>query len=327
MKKRETVSIGVDIGGTKLLAALVTSDGKIAAEIEQPTCKGDALIHQVLDTVQQLVETGSSFDIKGIGVASAGVIDSAKKEILYAANLGIESLKIGSLMEQEWGLPVRLYNDANAAALGEWQQGGGRGRQNVIYITVSTGIGAGIISGGSLITGRGDSAGEFGHISINLNGPACSCGNRGCLENYASGPALAALANERLNSGARSSILKPGGHLTAKEIGAAARQGDPFSISILEEIGGHLGLGLINLIHLFNTETVILGGGVMNESEILLPAIQKTIKKHGIESMVKDVDVRVSALGRYAPVLGVACLYGGEEQTKSFARPGETYAL
>ncbi|MCM3729003.1 ROK family protein [Neobacillus cucumis] len=313
MKATEEFAIGLDIGGTKILSALVSENGEVVSEVQcDTTGGGENFSHQIISAIESLIkkEDIEMNRIKGIGIATAGVIDSKKKEILYANNLNLENFPIGKVLEKKFGLPVQLYNDANAAAVGEWLWGSGKGKHNLIYITVSTGIGAGIISNDSLLKGSHDSAGEFGHISINLNGPLCPCGNKGCLENYASGTAIAAIARERLETGEVNPYLSAKiDKLTAVDICTAAKMGDSFSIELLEEVGEYLGLGIINLIHLFNTEAVILGGGVMNESELILPSIRSTVHKHGIQSMVEQVKIEKSSLGSYACVVGATGLF------------------
>ena len=313
MKASEEFAIGLDIGGTKILSALVSENGEVVSEIQCDTKGGEGnFSHQIILAIESLLdkEDIEMNRIKGIGIATAGVIDSKRKEILYANNLNLENYPIGKVLEKKFGLPVQLYNDANAAAVGEWLWGSGKGKHNLIYITVSTGIGAGIISNDSLLTGSHDSAGEFGHISINLNGPLCACGNKGCLENYASGTAIADIARERLATGEASPYFSAKmDDLTAVDICTAAKMGDSFSIGLLEEIGEYLGLGIINLIHLLNTEAVILGGGVMNGSELILPSIRKTVQKHGIQSMVEQVKIEKSSLGSYACVVGATGLF------------------
>jgi glucokinase len=313
MEQTDDLAIGLDIGGTKILAALVSKNGEVVSKLQCETKEGKGnFVDLIINTIRTLINEANIeiTRIKGIGIATAGVIDSKKKEIIFASNLDIANFPIGPLLENNLGLPVQLYNDANAAAVGEWMWGGGKGKQNLIYITVSTGIGAGIISDDRLLTGITDSAGEFGHISINLDGPPCPCGNKGCLENYASGTAIAKIARDRIENGSVSQYFSTkNSKLTAEEICKAARMGDTFSIELLEEIGEYLGLGIINLIHLFNTEAVILGGGVMNGAEFLLPAIQRTVQKHGLASMVDKVKIEVSDLGKYACVVGATGLY------------------
>ncbi|WP_010677012.1 ROK family protein [Bacillus timonensis] len=312
MEQTEDLAIGLDIGGTKILAALMSKNGEVLSKCQTDTKKGKEQFGDLLLTTINVLINEANIEktrIKGIGIATAGVIDSKKKEILFASNLGLSNFPIGLFLESKLGLPVQLYNDANAAAVGEWMWGAGKGKQNLIYITVSTGIGAGIISNDNLLTGMTDSAGEFGHISIHFDGPLCPCGNKGCLENYASGTAIAKKAHERIQGGAVSQYLSVDTVITAVDVCNAAERGDPFSIDLLEEVGEYLGLGIINLIHLFNTEAVILGGGVMNGAKFILPAIQRTVQKHGIASMVDKAKIDRSHLGNDACVMGATGLF------------------
>lgn len=320
--------IGLDLGGTKILAALTTIDGEIIGEMEYETksiAQRDTSAN-ILFTINRMLEK-SNIDrsrLKGIGVASAGVIDSEQNIIIYANNLGLENFPIGSLLENSFQIPVKLCNDANAAAVGEWIWGAGKGKQNLVYITVSTGVGAGIISNGSLMTGVNDSAGEFGHISISHNDVLCECGNRGCLEKFASGTAINKVANQRLKDGEISSLLNisnKGSDVTNKEIGLAAKSGDSFSINLLKEVGEYLGTGVINLIHLFNTEVIVFGGGVMNMSEFILPSVKETATRYGIQKMVKDVDITKTVLGKNAGVMGASGLFFINEKDISTSTP------
>ncbi|WP_162800346.1 ROK family protein [Oceanobacillus zhaokaii] len=316
MEESKDLAIGLDLGGTKILAALISRQGEILGEFECKTSAGekrDAAANILFAINSLLADTAADRNrIIGIGVASAGIIDSEQKIIHYAKNIGLKNFPIGTLLEDNLQLPVRLSNDANAAAVGEWIWGAGRGKQNVIYITVSTGVGSGIISNGQLITGIHDSAGEFGHITISHDGILCECGNRGCLEKYASGTAINERANQLLKNGETSSLLsiiEKGLVVTNKEIDAAAKQGDLFSIRLLKEAGEYLGMGVISLIHLFNTEAVVLGGGVMNMAAFILPSIKETVAKYGIPKMVNGVEIKESALGNKAGVIGAAGLF------------------
>jgi glucokinase len=314
MAEKKDLAIGLDLGGTKILAALVTEKGEIINKVETETlAEGgrEKVYHRVLLTIQRLLEKSKPENnrIKGIGIATAGVIDSNKKEVIFANNLGWENMPIGLLLEKEFDLPTQLNNDANAAAVSEKMWGAGKGKENLVYITVSTGVGAGIISNGHLITGVGNCAGEFGHISIDANGPLCACGNRGCLENYTSGTAIARIARERLEKGERSNYFSDErgySEISAEKVGIAAKQGDSFAVNLLNEVGMYLGAGITTLLHLLNTEVIILGGGVMNLSEILLPIIRKTVKERSIPEMARKLDVEKSVLGKNAGVLGAA---------------------
>jgi glucokinase len=321
-------AIGLDLGGTKILAALMDNNGTIMdqAEYRTPVEQGESAIwEQVKLSIDHILSENQTYkdQIRGVGVATAGVIDTKKSEIIQASNLGLRHVPIGAWIEDYFGLPVRIGNDANVAALGEWLYGAGQGFQNLVYITVSTGIGAGIISEGQLITGVGDSAGEFGHISIEMEGPLCSCGNRGCLENYASGTALARLVEQRMNAGEQSEFLQaylPS--ITSKDIAQAAIAGDSLAIQAFEEIAYFLGIGVTNLIHILNPEVIIFGGGVMNAGQFLLPGIERTIKQRSIPMMGQQVFIAQSTLGSEAGIKGAAGLvfhYHKDEKMKSIS--------
>ncbi|MFG6114848.1 ROK family protein [Halobacillus sp. MO56] len=314
MAVNRDLAIGIDLGGTKILSALIEEKGTILAEVEMETMASEGaevVYNQVVSSIYKLLEDSQveKNRLLGIGIATAGVIDTLKKEVVYANNLGWENMPVGSLLESEFSLPIHIVNDANAAAIAERIWGAGKGTENLIYITVSTGIGAGIISDGHLITGEEGSAGEFGHISIDVNGEKCSCGNIGCLENLASGSAIANIARDRLQSGETSEYFTSPDHISSEEIGKASQAGDAFSLNILRETATYIGVGVTNLIHLFNTEVIVFGGGVMNLSDILLPEIRNTVNQRGIESMTKKVKIVKSELGSKAGVLGAVGVY------------------
>lgn len=297
-------AIGLDLGGTKILAGVVDRGGRIIAQKQLPTFAEEgeqAVIERVLSVTHDVL-SASGIDpqkVRGAGIASAGVINSERSEVVFASNLGWRNVPIGALIEEKFGLPVRLYNDANAAAVAEWLWGAGAGTQNMIYITVSTGIGAGIISDGRLITGKDGSAGEFGHMSIDWNGPPCRCGNRGCLENYASGTAIENTARDMLATAENT-------ELTAKAISEAALAGDTTCAKMIEQAGAYLGVGAANLIYLFNPEVIVFGGGVMNASALLLPEIEKSMRARCIPGLAQEVRVVLSQIGVEAGVLGAA---------------------
>jgi glucokinase len=326
VEEKQDLAIGLDLGGTKILAALIKKNGDILHKFECETFADqgeNVVIERVLSAVQKVLE-GNEYNqtcIRGIGIATAGVIDTNRNEVVVANNLGWKNVPIGRLIYERFGVPIRLNNDANAAAVAEWIWGAGAGKKNLIYITVSTGVGAGMISNGHLITGAGNSAGEFGHISIEPDGPLCNCGNRGCLENFTSGTALAKIARERLMNGETSEyfieLITNGSVITAKDIGEAAKQGDRFSIQLLNKAGYYLGVGVTNLIHLFNTEAVIFGGGVMNTAENLLPIIKQTVQERGIRAMIENVKIEKSIIGIEAGVKGAAGLFFIDEETNS----------
>ncbi|WP_340673070.1 ROK family protein [Brevibacillus agri] len=313
---RDEYAIGLDLGGTKILAGLVHSSGKMLGQTLLPTASqegAEAVIDRVLAAIEGVLAAAQveRRRVRGVGIASAGVIDSAAAEVIFAGNLGWRNVPIGRLIADRFGLPVRLMNDANAAAVAEWMWGAGKGTQNMIYVTVSTGVGAGIISGGQLVQGAEGGAGEFGHISIDWNGPLCGCGNRGCLELYASGTAIEKLARKQVEAGelvlaGAGGALTTGEALTAKAIGEAALAGDRACIEIVERAGFYLGVGTTSLIHLFNPEVIVFGGGVMNASSILLAEAEKSVRERCIPSMANQVKFALQQVGVEAGAVGAA---------------------
>lgn len=320
-------AVGIDLGGTKIMAALIDQEGTIRSQSQCDTLSQEgeqAVIERMISLVDAiLLESGVGIaEVRGVGIATAGIIDTKRNMVVYANNLGWSDVPIGDVLQSRFGLPVKLINDGNAAAVAEWKWGAVRGADDLIYVTVSTGVGAGIISGGNLITGRGDSAGEFGHISLDPDGPLCACGNRGCLENYVSGLALAREAQQRLLAGlATGSLLEAHDidRITAKEIGEAAQSGDAFSEELLRHAGRYLGVGLTNLIHLFNPEVLVFGGGVMKSGQPLLQAAEEVIRERCISRMAAQVRFELSVMGPEAGVLGGAAMFFQQETSKVYA--------
>jgi len=297
-------AIGIDIGGTKTLAALVNAKGEIVRSVRfasEPEQGPDRYLARLAGAALQLKEDSERLGGKllGIGAASAGVIDSRQGAIVFASNLNWRDVPVGGYLSQQTGLTVKLGNDANMAAVAEYVWGAGERVRDLIYVTVSTGIGAGIISGGQLVEGASDSAGEFGHISTNLYGPRCACGNYGCLENYSSGTAIAARANERL--GARAE-----GPWTTREVLEASAAGDPGALEIVREAAFHLGNGMTTLIHLFNPRRIVLGGGVMDSGDLLLRETVRTIDERCLRGLRRGVGIVRTNLGAEIGVLGAA---------------------
>jgi glucokinase len=301
-------AIGIDIGGTKTLVALVDGSGGIVRSIRFPTLPE----HGVGDVIERI--TGAAVELKdeaaarggtvlGIGVASAGVLDARQQRIVYAANLNWQNVPVGRLLSERTGLAVKLGNDANLAAVAEYVWGSRRSARDLIYVTVSTGVGAGMISGGQLVEGASDSAGEFGHMTADPFGPRCSCGNYGCLENYSSGTALAATANSRL--GQREG---DDSRWTARDLMEAAGAGHAGAMDIVRRAAFHLGNGLTSLIHLFNPQRIVLGGGVM-AGELLLRETIRVVDARTIPSMRAQVAIERTTLGEEIGVLGAAGLF------------------
>ncbi|MFB5266912.1 ROK family protein [Paenibacillus enshidis] len=313
--------LGIDLGGTKMLAALIDEQGRIVAKIQEPTFAdrgADDVIRRLIVISDALIADESvragagSITIRGIGVAVAGVLEPDPGIISLATNLGWHNVQLGPILEKWFHCPVLILNDANAAAFGEWMAGERPDIQDMIYITVSTGIGAGIISGGRLIQGTTHSAAEFGHITIDRNGPLCACGNRGCVEMYTAGHSIARRAWVAIQAGEpeAAAIAALNGvepeRVTAEHVAAAAKAGNDFAIRLLADAGEALGCGIVTFAHLLNPALIVIGGSVSQSGALLLDPMLAAIRRYGISKVVGSITFASSALGGAAGVIGAA---------------------
>ncbi len=306
--------LALDVGGTNFRLALVGEDGSILRQCRGSNPSedgpGDA-IRTILEAAGELLSGVERGALSGMGIAIAGLVTPKTGVLLTSPNLlSWYNTPVKDIFERELGIPVHVGNDANMAVLGEHRFGAGVGSDDVIYITWSTGIGGGVIAGGRLLTGSRGFAAELGHMTIDLNGPKCNCGNIGCLEMMASGTAIARLAAEALSGGAASAMtgLTRGGPatVTARTVAEAARSGDRLALDILRTAATNLGVGLVNLVHMFNPEIIVLGGGVSQSGDILFPTVREVVA----ERAMPDYSVRIepAALGDDCGLLGAAAL-------------------
>jgi glucokinase len=313
------IYLGIDLGGTKMLAVLVDEEGTIIAKTRQETLAergAEDTIHRLIIMAESLIQDGfpesSTKAVAGIGIAVAGILEPSQGKVVLATNLDWNNVPIGPILEDKFHCPVQVLNDANAAALGEWLVGAGKGTEDVVFVTISTGIGGGIISGGRLLLGSSNSAAEFGHISIDRHGPLCDCGNRGCIEVYSSGKSMARrVRTDAAEGGARTAaVLQFAGgdpeHLNAEHIASAAQHGDPYAKSVLTEAGHALGTGLVSIIHLINPKIVVLGGGVSEIGDLLFTPMLEMVHKYGIPGLVDNVRFSLADLGGEAGAVGAA---------------------
>lgn len=307
------VYVGIDLGGTKILAVILDENGVTLNKAETSTNAhegAEPVIQRMIELIKTCLEP--EHQLASIGVATAGTLNSKEGIVATASNLGWDQVPLGKRLGQEFGVPVNLENDANAAAYGEWAVGAGRGTQNCVYITASTGIGSGIISGGKLIRGRDSSAGELGHITIDMNGPRCLCGNIGCLELYASGTSIGRRAQELASQfPEKAAVLleKAGGSaITSRHVAEAAALGDEVSAQAIEEAGKALGNGLVSIIHIMNPEVIVLGGGAASIGAPLLEPMKQAIAERGIYSLTNGVRIVSPTLGKEAGAIGAALL-------------------
>ncbi len=312
--KEQKFILGVDLGGTKIAAALATTRGEILARGRSPThaqAGPDAVIEGICATINEVLSAKAlePSRLLGIGIAAAGIIDSANGKVIFSPNLpGWHEVPLRDAIEQQFGIPAYLGNDANLAALGEWHFGVGEKVANLIYVTVSTGIGGGIIADGKLYTGACGTAGEIGHMTIDVNGPRCRCGNVGCWEALASGTALAREAVMRITEGARTSIIELVGgdasKIDAKIVGLAARQGDELAQDLVSHLGYYFGVGLANLVNIFNPELILIGGGVAKIGDLLLQPAIKVVKERAFSAPANAVEIKPAILGDDSGIMG-----------------------
>jgi glucokinase len=315
-KKTNLPVVAIDLGGSKIAAAIISPEYRILAREYHPTLASegvDPVINRIARAVKQITATtGTTLSQTcGISIAAAGAIDHKRGMVTLSPNLpGWRDVPLGGIIQERLGSRTWLINDANAAALGEHYLGAGREVNDLIYLTVGTGIGGAIIIDGRLYTGTCGSAGEIGHMTIDTNGPRCECGNVGCLETLASGKAMAREAVRRIGSGEESSLteLVNGkiANITAREVAIAARQGDPLAGSVINNAAVYLGVGMVNLVNIFNPEMIIIGGGLASMGDLLLNPARRVVRERAFPVSSAAVRIVITELGHDAGLLGAA---------------------
>ncbi|MFC1913271.1 ROK family protein [Chloroflexota bacterium] len=308
--------LAVDLGGTKILATLISAEGKILARKKTLTLANagaQPVINRMLTTIDQLLsqENISPSRLDSISIAAAGTIDMDSGVVTLSPQIpGWRNIPLRDIVQKKYGIPTFLINDASAAALSEHRLGAGKGINNLIYITLSTGIGGGIIIDDKLYLGANGGAGELGHITIDANGARCTCGNIGCWQMLASGTAVADEAARRIGQGEGSSLCENTdgmmGKITAEKVEMAARGGDSLAREVISRAAIHLGVGMVNLIHLFNPAMIIVGGGMSKMSDLLLQPAREVIRERAHRLSAQAVQIVTSQLGADAGVLGAA---------------------
>lgn len=308
------LTIGVDVGGTKVAAGVVDEEGTVLARTRRPTpSSSPADVERAIADVVAELRVGH--DIEAVGIGAAGFIDRDRSTVLFAPNLAWRDEPLRAEVARLVGLPVVVENDANAAAWGEYRFGAGRGEGDMVCVTVGTGIGGGIVLGGNLYRGRFGIGGEFGHMQVVLDGRRCGCGQRGCWEQYCSGRALLHEAREIADVqkvyGAR--LLELGGGrpegIEAPEVTTAAQEGDAAALACFAEVGRWLGQGLCDLAALLDPGLFVVGGGVADAGELLLePARAHFIEHLPGGSHRPHAEIRHAELGNEAGLVGAADL-------------------
>ena len=306
----------LDLGGTNIKTALVDRSGAIVARDHRPTEAHGGSRHVIGRMAEAIGDLCSSTGISvttlgGVGVGFAGPLNPEEGVVYHAPNLpGWSRVSLRARLEKSLGLPVVIENDANAWTLGEFRFGAGRGLSHMVCLTLGTGLGAGIISDGRLLHGARGLAAELGHMTIDAQGMRCSCGNRGCLELYASAPAVVRAVRRHLRGGVSSNVMAlaaddPGG-LTARVVSQAARQGDRPAQAALEDVGRALGVGIANIVNILNPEMVVIGGAVVGAGRYILEPARKEAKRRAFRGATERLKIVRAKLGEDAGMLGAA---------------------
>jgi glucokinase len=323
MNPRTRYLVGVDLGGTNIVAGALAEDGSevlaMRSEPTRPHQGADAVIERIvrmIDTViaETAAQTGASrADFAGIGVGAPGPLDRKRGVVVTTPNLGWVDFPLRDVISTATSLPVRIDNDANCATLGEWWLGAAAGASNVIGMTIGTGIGGGIILDGRLYHGASDVAGEIGHTTIDVTGRLCKCGNYGCLEAYASGPSIADRAREAVASDDGGLLVRMVGgdlsRISAATVYEAAKGGDEVALDVVRETARLLGAGIANLLNIFNPDVVVIAGGVTQAGESLFGPLRKEVRKRAFRPAVEACRIVPGLLPGSAGVVGAVAAF------------------
>ena len=302
--------VGVDLGGTKIYTALVDLEGNIIKEktVETLAHEGEqAVMGRIVDTINYVIDGTDKDLIKSIGIGSPGPLDVKNGIIIENSNLPFKNFAIVKTIKETYDLPTYLDNDANVATLGEFMFGAGKGTENMVFITASTGIGGGAVLNGKLFRGSTGNALEVGHMTVATEGPRCGCGNLGCAEALGSGTAIGKRAEEAVLSNVVTS-LKNYENVTAKEVFKEAANGDRVAKNILNTSLTYLGIAVANTITNFDPEKVVVGGGVVNGGDIVIDTIRNVVEERCMAAFVENCTIEKAVLGGKAGVLGAAAL-------------------
>jgi len=301
--------LAVDIGGTHMRVAVFPAGETAPVRRERIATQGEGRPEARLVALLREIWPADG-EVLGIGVASPGPLDPARGVILATSNIPAwRDFPLADYLHQTLDVPVKIDNDANLAALGEWRYGAGQGHQHVLYLTISTGVGAGVIVNNRLLHGAHGLGAELGHVTVVPDGPLCGCGQRGHLQAFASGPAIARQAEEALARGEASSLAALSRPLTAADVAQAARNRDALAQRIFTQAATHLGRAIADFLHIFNPSIVILGGGVVQAGATLLAPLEAALHKHVMHPAYLDgLTLTTAALGDDAGLMGALAL-------------------
>jgi glucokinase len=300
--------VAVDIGGTHIRAAAYEENSIIPFRHQRTRSHGteSGVFDRLVKTIESIWQAGA---VDAIGIASPGPLDPHTGTVLDTPNIPEwENFPVAPKLSEHFGVPVYLDNDANMAALGEWQYGAGTGHSDLVYLTISTGIGGGVISSGTLLQGFHGMGAELGHMIVDANGPVCSCGHRGHVEAFCAGPAIARYVCEQIDAGQKTSVqTQP--NLSAAQVADAAFQGDELAIAAFERAGSYLGMAVANYLAIFDPSILIFGGGVSQAGELLFKPFRESLRQHVFHPhYLDDLIITKAALGDDAGLLGALAL-------------------
>jgi glucokinase len=305
-------AVGVDVGGTKIAAGVVSPEGKLLNEVRYPT---ENVREPLLSTIAgAIMEVQRDYQIGGVCLAAPGFILASENKILTTANLeAIEGIPLKEELGRRTGLRVTVENDANAAAWSEFRFGAGQDVDNLVFVTLGTGVGGGIISHGVLLRGARGMGGELGHMTIQPDGPRCGCGNRGCLEALASGKAIGRRAREVASEQPDSALGRLARAPLGEDVLDLARKGDGAALEVLWEAGTWLGIGLATFVNVFDPEVIAMGGGVSEAGDLVLEPARRELRLRSCSPARDLVEIRGATLGAKSGMLGAAALARGED--------------
>lgn len=312
--------VGVDLGGTKISTALSDLEGKIINQTTIPTDAHEGempVLNRIINSIEKVVNDSaiSYEDIKGIGIGSPGPLDAKQGIIITTPNLPFKNFNLVKPISEKFGVPVFLDNDANVAAIGEFMFGAGKGAENIVFFTVSTGVGGGAILNGKVYRGHTSNALEIGHMTVAPHGQRCNCGNVGCVEATSSGTAIAKRAHEALSTKVETSLRKYE-NVTSYEVFVEAAAGDPVAKDIIDDAMNYLGIAVANAVSIFDPEYVIIGGGVSKAGDVVFDTVRKVVDKRCFKSMAESVKIVPAGLGTDAGLIGAVALALLETQDK-----------
>ena len=309
--------VGIDLGGTNIVVGTIAEDGsELLGLVSEPTLPdqgGDAVIARIVKLARASMAQAKGKEIVGVGIGSPGPLDTKTGIVILTPNLGWVDMPLRDRVADGLKLPTVLDNDANCAIYGEWWRGAARGVEHVIGLTIGTGIGGGIILGGEIYHGASDIAGEIGHMTIDANGRLCKCGNQGCLEAYASGPAIAARAVEGIQAGSKSALPQyvqgDLSKITAQVVYEAANDGDGYALEVVRETAKLLGAGVASLVNIFNPSVVVICGGVTQAGEKLFGPLTAEVHRRAFKPAWEVCRILPGALPGTAGVYGAAAVF------------------